>query len=149
MDAFTSSEVIVRPVWNFTPERSVNVQVSPSEDDRHDVASSGFTCCVVESYRVSCSYMLFIAMTSFESPVAGSQPIITCEVTSEVQVDPAPALGELLPVLVPWHATARTPSTIAIAAIRRPPRCTPMSTSFARLTRREVPRPWPESEPRG
>jgi hypothetical protein len=66
IDAFTSSAVMVRPEWNVTPWRIVNVHVSPSSDVFQAVASSGSTFCVCELYRVSCSYMLFIAMISFE-----------------------------------------------------------------------------------
>ena len=63
-----------RPVWNVTPLRIVNVQVLPSLLEVHVVASSGSTFCVAESYRVSVSYMLLIAMTSFEYEVDGSHP---------------------------------------------------------------------------
>ena len=38
---FTSAEVNSWPSWNFTPWRSLNVQVSPSGLVCHDSASSG------------------------------------------------------------------------------------------------------------
>src|SRR5215218_1632429 len=64
--AFAASAVSGFPVWNVTPSWSSNVQVSPSSEDSHEVASSGSTCSVSALYRVSVSYMLCRAMTSFE-----------------------------------------------------------------------------------
>src|SRR5207244_2210530 len=53
MAAFAACAVNVRPVWNFTFFRSLNVQVLPPCDFVHEVASSGSTLCVFASYRVN------------------------------------------------------------------------------------------------
>src|SRR5262249_47727752 len=66
--------VISRPVWKCTPWRRWNVQVRPSADFDQLVASSGSTLWVTALYRVSVSYMVFIAMMPSEYSVAGSQP---------------------------------------------------------------------------
>jgi hypothetical protein len=49
IDAFTSADVIGRPVWNVTPCCRVKVHVLPPLEDVHDVARSGFTVFVVAS----------------------------------------------------------------------------------------------------
>ncbi|GAA3106089.1 hypothetical protein [Nonomuraea salmonea] len=41
IDALTASASSGLPVWKVTPERSVNVQVRPSAEERHEVARRG------------------------------------------------------------------------------------------------------------
>src|SRR6266545_4894168 len=107
---FTSAEVISWPSWNFTPGRSLNVQVRPSGLTCHDSASSG-TGVMSGSKRTSWLYIMGERRLRENAGTSwGSRPVASV-VCAEMKVPPSLAV---------WPNALRPRASVPSV---RPPAC--------------------------